>query len=859
MRSLFRAALLTAAATVPFAAQAQTATGGNPTTSTEPTGSTADPAANAGGTGDVVVTARKTAERLQDVPLAITAFNAQELQSARVTSLADIAKLTPGLNYTPLFGRQNQLPIIRGAAQTLGQLNVGVFLDGIYLSGKGGVDLEVNDLERVEVVRGPQSALYGRNTFAGAINYVTKRPTATLSGSGLAEVGEDGLLRFRASLSGPITDTIRVRVGGYYREFDGFYRSSIDGGRVDFEQSYGGIGTIEWQPTQNFTLTLRASYSKDDNGQPPSSVILTNAGLGTPAGGSATQQRNLIFIGEVPAIPENGVTVNTGTFSGLPGITYGDREETARGSATIEHDFGGALLTSISAYAKRNAQYTFDGDNTICNVAATGSTGCPNFGFPFAAAIPLGSSAIALSSNKGFLRDVSQELRLQSHRGGPIDWLVGAYYYDNINFGIDRGLSPLTTSGATAYSGFNGNYAFPQTRLTTKSFALFGSLTWHATSQLEISGELRHETERQTFAQRPTYVTSAARSTLVFAAPTAAQALALAQYDAAIAAGAVPSPVATSATVPFTGSYTIFPTPDGVSGPLAATGAAPFTATRQQFNFVTPRVIVSYHITPDIMFYSSYARGTKTGGFNTGLNVFANQRTYQPESSNNFEVGFKSDFMDHRLRFNAAGYAIEWNNQQATCQNPVSAGGSSTNRSYLCNVAASTIYGIETDAVARFSDFFTLSANYTYTHARYDRFVDDSLAQALILAGLPAINFAGKHLPYVPDHKLVVTPRFDFRVGGDATIEARADVQYQSRTYLRADNLQNFGDKTVVDLRLTGRVSNFTAQVFVNNVFDDDRPVAGVRFFDSVNYSVSAPLITGASRRLIGGSIGYSF
>ncbi|PZN94899.1 MAG: hypothetical protein DCF31_08050 [Alphaproteobacteria bacterium] len=131
-----------------------------------------DTAAGADG-NEIIVTARKRNERLQDVPVAITAFDAADIKSARIERLADLAKLTPGLNYAPLFGAQNQLPIIRGAAQTLGQLNVGVFLDGIYLSGKAGVDLELNDLQRIEVVKGPQSALYGRNTFSGAINYVT--------------------------------------------------------------------------------------------------------------------------------------------------------------------------------------------------------------------------------------------------------------------------------------------------------------------------------------------------------------------------------------------------------------------------------------------------------------------------------------------------------------------------------------------------------------------------------------------------------------------------------------------------------------------------------------------------------------
>ncbi len=824
MPILFRAALLTATMLCPAVACAQAA----PATAT----------VDSGGITDIVVTARKAAERLQDVPVAITAFDAAEITSARITDLADVAKLTPGLIYTPLFGRQNQLPIIRGAAQTFGQLNVGVFLDGIYLSGKGGVDLELNDLERIEVVKGPQSALYGRNTFAGAINYVTQRPSAELSGRAEATGGNNGLWKGQASISGPLGDTLRFRAGGYYKTFDGFYRSAIDGGKVDFEKSYGGIGTLEWQPDPAFTATLRASYSKDDSGQPASSVIRNNSAPGTPAGsavaGVFTPTRNLIYIGRVPSIPANGVFVNTGSAPNLPGGTYGDREESIRGSVTLEYDFGTMIGTSITSYAKRNAEYTYDGDNTICDQAG----GCPNFGFPFAPAIPIGSSAFALSSSKGYLRDVSQELRFSSQKGGKIDWLFGLFYYDNITSSIDRGLSASSTSGPTAYSGFNPNYAYPATRLTTKSYSVFGSATWHASEQFSITGELRYEYEKQSFTQCPTYVANPAP---VFTPPlTATQAAAQTVYLASVACGATPSPTTTSAATPFTPSSAIFD--------LA-----------QDFRFVTPRVILNYKITPDVMVYASYAKGEKTGGFNTGLNVFANQRSYQPENSNNYEIGLKSDLLDRHLRVNLAGFYIDWNDQQAACQNPITAGGSSTNRTYTCNVAASTIYGIEADMVARFSPNFSISANYAWTHARYDAFIDDSLAQTLVLAGRPAVNFNGKFLPYVPEHKVGITPRFTVPLGPDSSVEARADFQYQTKTYLRADNFQYFGAKTNVDLRLTAHVQNLSLQLFANNVFDNATPVAGLRFFDTTNFSISSPLVTGANRREIGATIGYRF
>jgi iron complex outermembrane receptor protein len=817
MRMMVRAALLAATILTPGVALAQTA----------PAATTADDSAST--SGDIIVTARKVAESIQSVPVSITAFTDTEIKSARIESLEDVAKLTPGLNYTPLFGKQNQLPIIRGAAQTFGQLNVGVFLDGIYLSGKAGVDLELNDLERIEVIKGPQSALYGRNTFAGAINYITKHPSKELTGRAEFTAGNNGLYKGQASISGPISQTLAFRVGGFYRTFDGYYRSAIDGGRVDFEKGYGAIGTLEWTPSSDFTATVRFSYSNDDDGQPASNVIRNNTGLGTPSGGSATQQRNLLYIGKLPSIPINGVLVDTTTAPGQPS-PYGDREENIRGSATLEYHTGPVSITSITSYSKRNAEYTYDGDNTICDRAG----GCPNFGFPFAPAIPIGSTRFALSSNVGYYRDASQEIRVQSSGNTHIDWLVGFFYYNNITQGVDRGFSPTTTSGATAYSAFNPNYSYPLTRILTNSYSGFGSATWHATSKFSITGEVRYEYETQDFRQCPTYYAQGTTPGLGVAE-----------------CGAQPSPIA-STTFPFTGSQTVFPSPAGTPATFS------FTGTHQTFDFVTPRVILDYKVNPDVLLYASYARGAKTGGFNTGLNVFPNQRTYNPEKADNYEVGLKSDLFDKRLRFNVAGYYIDWHDQQAACQNPITAGGSSTNRTYTCNVATSKIYGAEVEMAARLTDFFSISANYTYTHARYTSFVDDSLAQTLALAGQPAVNFNGNHLPYVPDHKIVISPRFTIPIAG-LTVEARGDLQYQSNTYLRADNLAYFGDKTVVDLRLQTEVQGFSVQLFANNVFDSKAPVAGVRFFDSVNYSISSPQVTGPSRREFGLTLGYKF
>lgn len=735
------------------------------------------------GAGDIVVTARKRDENLQDVPLAITAFGAEEIRNARIERLNDVAKLAPGLNFVPLFGAQNQLPIIRGAAQTFGQLNVGVFLDGVFLSGKAGVDIELADLERIEVVRGPQSALYGRNTFAGAINYVSRRPSDTLEGWADATVGDNGMLRFSAAASGPLSESIRVKVGGFWRQHDGWYRSSIDGGRVDDSEFYGGMAVVEFVPTDRIIVTLRGSYSQENSGQPPSNVIRTNAApsLGPPP-------RNLLYIGEVPSIPRDGVTVNTGQAIIGPNGELGDYEQvqtTYRTNLKIEIDGGPVQFTSLTSFDQRDVDYTFDGDNTICDRRPF----CPNFGPP----IPFGKSDFGTSSNKGYLRDIAQEFRFASPGGGSFDWLVGAFYYDNKSVGIDRSLNPLTLAGAAA-SGF------PRQTVTTKSLALFGSMTWRPSETVSVTGELRYESETQRFRQFPTNGAS-------------------------------------SPTVPSRRVFNL----------------------SESFDFVTPRLIIDWRASDEALLYASVAKGTKTGGFNTNVNISDDQRTYDPETSWNYEIGAKTDLFDRRLRWNTALYYTDWSDQQVACQNPISFGGTTTQRTYVCNDGQAEIWGIETDFVARFNDWFTLVGNYSWTNARYRDFVDASLAAALTGAGLPPIDFDGKRLPYVPEHKFLISPQVAVPFGNRWTANGRIDLVHQSRTFIRADNLQSFAPKTTVDLRLGVEDANWQFQFFVDNLLDDRTPVAGVRFFDSVTFFTSSPLIQGPPRRQIGGVVRYQF
>jgi len=739
---------------------------------------------------DIVVTARRREESLQETPLAIAAVTSEELKSARIERLADLAKIAPGLSFTPLFGAQNQLPIIRGAAQTFGQLNVGVFLDGVYLSGKAGVDLEMAALERIEVVRGPQSALYGQNTFAGAINYISQRPSAVMTGDLEATVGDNGLYKFTGGLSGPITEDLGFRIGAYSRQFDGWYESAIDGGKIDYSETYGFSGTLDWAPSDRFSAVLRASYSEEDSGQPASVVVRNNVYPATPAGAHASITRNLLYMGELGPVDKDAIYVNTRHVGGEVG-DYGTRQDTFRTNLTLDYDFGPAALTSITAYSKRNAEYTYDGDNTICDRAG----GCPNFGWPFAPPLAEGSSGLATSSAVEAYTDFSQELRLASTGDTRLSWLLGAYYYKGEVDAVQRSLSGFANPATVAAFGF------PRMITDTESLSVFGSLSYDVTDKFSTTFELRYQQEDQTYSQAPTSATATDPATI--------RVLNLSE----------------------------------------------------SFDFVTPRLILNYQIEPGKMVYGSIARGAKTGGFNTNINIFDDQRTFDPEYSWNYELGGKFDWLDRRLRTNIALFYTAWEDQQTACQNEITAfpGSNSTQRTYTCNVAEATVYGLELDGTLRVSDVFTIVGSYAYTHARYDSFVDDSLAGTLAQLGLPAWDFEGRSLPYVPDHRLTVSPRINVHAFGDYDFEGRLDVQHQTKTFVRADNMQHFDAKTTVDLRLALRSDRLSYQFFVNNLFDDDTPTAAVRFYDATNYSVASPLVTAPDRRLIGFTVGYQF
>ncbi len=209
---------------------------------------------------EIVVVARKREEKLQDVPISITAFSAQAIRDRNIQNSYDLANFTPNFNFTPNLGRRLDVPNIRGQFGPLNAStppNASFFVDGVFVTGSIG-STSLANLERVEVLRGPQSAIFGRATFSGAINYITRKPTDEYTGQVNARYGEDGDRELGAWVSGPIPagesvfkDTLFFFAGASWNEWDGQWNNGLEPGQVD-STTLSGAGPFIWSPNAQF-------------------------------------------------------------------------------------------------------------------------------------------------------------------------------------------------------------------------------------------------------------------------------------------------------------------------------------------------------------------------------------------------------------------------------------------------------------------------------------------------------------------------------------------------------------------------------------------------------------------------------
>lgn len=369
---------------------------------------------------EVVVTARKTEERLQDVPLSVTAFTSATIEDLGTRDLVDISRFTPGFSFEKVnrYGVQGGVsrPVIRGMSNILGEGNASVFVDGIPFS-ESVLSFPIDIVERIEVIKGPQAAQFGRATFAGAINMVTKKGSNEHASKVSMRAAEFEDYEGNLLVSGPlIEDKLFYMVHGRYYDFGGEYESTL-GGKIGGERSNNYNASLEWRPGDNFTAILAGGYSEDHDQH--AALTLQDRYSNDCFLGSLRQY----YCGEVHE--QESATLDIARLGGTEGV---NRENT-RGSLQLVFDIGSFALISNSGLFSTDSEYGYD--STYQGATAFGTTTIPNaMGAARALTDPVRTQSVM--RNEIVSRDEwSTELRLQSSREAPWRFMLGAFYYDS--------------------------------------------------------------------------------------------------------------------------------------------------------------------------------------------------------------------------------------------------------------------------------------------------------------------------------------------------------------------------------------------------------------------------------------------
>lgn len=819
---------------------------------------------------EIVVTARKRAENLNDVPLAITAFSEAMLDRRGISTLASLAAATPNLTFTQDSSGALNVPVLRGLATVDGRAfdnATGLFIDGFYVSGRSAVTLEMFELERVEVVKGPQSALYGRNTFAGAINYVTKNPSDEIEGKLVATVGQFNTQKLAASISGPLVEgRVAARFGAVYDQSNGTYSNNtavgprLGGpGGTRVKGGLGGheyktvSGTVRFTPSDLFEVFIRGYYSDDLVDSMPNGLVLPNCGRG---GGTATRPLGpQYYCGEVLGVGRNDLGLDPRAFSL-------DRK-IGRYSVELNYEVPGVMtITSATAYndVENVSQIDLDrkpgGDGGF--FYATGPATAPGLnpaflqawpaavvtGFPAGMTLPT-----FFNSNDTDSKNWAQEIRLRSDGDGPLSWIAGVFYYHFKNDNI---------SGAVADgSGFlAGSARVPAgSTLVTIPFAfgpqpppVFFGPRFFTTNVpnvflLSTDGTLRNILTRD----RESDESIAVYGQVEYAFSDRLRGTAEARYTHEKRTN---NGIINCFTTTLRGNIGI-PNCNGTTGPGDG-------LSRGSWNMFDPRFTLDYRATDDALIYLSAAHGSKSGGINQAV-AGLQPRLFDPERNWTYELGAKASLADGRVTMNTSVFVIDWTDMQIRTSIPGANLGSFTG-----NVSGVTSEGFEIEVEAAPIDGVTLAAGYGYNDAKFKNdAVNAALSNtcsAITEPGFPcSTSIGGKRLVDSSRHTMNGMMRYTRPIGQDMNWFAQLDVSYKSKLYVDQLNLIFIKGRAIGNARAGIATDTFDLTAWVTNFTDDDTPSRGGLFGTNLNILTQTLTVTYAPRRQFGITGTYRF
>jgi iron complex outermembrane recepter protein len=781
-----------------------------------------DAAPKPSGLEDIIVTARKTEEKLSDAPVSVSVTTAESIDSQGIRDINDLARLSTGLSFSQTFGRGTERPVIRGQSNVLAGVQFGAesgvsyFIDGIYYPGDIQ-SFDLDTLQRVEIIKGPQSALYGRNTYSGAINYITRDPGTEFQVRGKALAAQHDEYEARLSVSGPIAgDMLGFSAGGRYSKYGGEYRNQLTGKKVGQEESKSGYLSLVAKPFDDLKIKFRGQYNVDDDGVLP--LFLQGAGQNNCSPGfrspryraasavlpywQATLRSdndNQFFCGEIKPQP-GGIRLNTDPLTVLVG-SRGNAAGVVRDGTVFDGievkqwiftnsadwDIGGSgwTLHSGTGYRTRDRWFGADSDHSEAFVYTTFAPP------PTVPAVPTAEPLFA-NTTTSETRDFSQELRISSPQDQRIRALAGLYYF---NQKIEDRELTLANPRAGDAAGQAGS-----AELRTKNKAAFGSLAFDVLENLTVTGELRYAEETK---QR---IEPGFRAGL---------------------AGLV-------------GTY-------GVVTPIAA--ASSFDGYKS--TSWTPRFTLDFKPNDDTLVYAVYAKGVKPGGVNGAvgapvtvtspcLDGTAARNTgvfYCDEVSKSIELGIKTAGLDNRVRIEANLFRMKTSNVQLTTAIP----SASAVNSIVTNQGDARSTGLELQVQARPIDELTLSLGYAYVNAKFTRGCDADV-YVLRSGGLlydpdlgrdnPLCSIKGNKLPLGSPHIINGSASWERNAGGDNKFFITSNFSYEDSKYVQVDNLAKTGDAFLLNARFGVKSSRWSIAAFGRNLTNEDSILLATRWFD---------------------------
>ncbi|MBY0558156.1 MAG: TonB-dependent receptor [Burkholderiaceae bacterium] len=640
----------------------------------------------------VTVSARRRNESSQSVPTTMSVLEASALEGNRVYRVQDLQQLLPSTTVNYVHARQMSFAV-RGLGNNPAsdglEGSVGVYLDNVYLARPGMAAFDALDIQQLELLRGPQGTLFGKNTTAGVLNITSKQPTYRHENSAQLSVGQQGYVQGKAVVSGALSDTAAGRISAYKTHEDGYITNLFTGKKVQGGDRDGVRAQLLLEPNAAISARLIADYNREDSNN--GTLVFYNAG---PSGRFLTQAA---AVGGHPVTDPSLRQVN---------LDNGSHVDVHQGGVSGEVNWKLAndyKFTSISA--ARFWNFTPHNDD----------------GLEVPVTLNVGSAARH--------RQFTQELRLATPLGQPLESVFGAYYYyqnlDNINFTYN---GPLADKfNATPAGAWSNVTSIGNGHLRVNSYALFAQSIWHIDPQWDLTGGLRATYEDK-----------------------------LAQVTRNAPVGGVP-----------------------VTGAALASRNARFGAYNSgdvHLNKLSPSALVTlaYKVDTDVLAFASASHGEKSGGINLSVPGAAgvNSLKVNNEKANNFELGVKSNLLERRVQLNASLFWNDVSGYQSNAYDPVSA------TSYLTNAGTVRSRGLELDSSVVVARGFTLNANGSFNDVKYKEYKN---------APCPPER-AGTFCDLSGRAALVNAPRWIANLGAQyatavaANVEAYGNVNYAYRS-----------------------------------------------------------------------------